>query len=125
MADLIAPHGGLSEPVCCTVGAGELDAFKAAAAGADWSSVPGMGVVLTDQPGDKAWPITGASFILIHAKQDKPEAGREVLKFFDWSFKNGAKMADELDYVPMPDAVVKEIQAVWKGVTDTSGKTIY
>jgi phosphate transport system substrate-binding protein len=84
-----------------------------------------MGVVLTDQAGDASWPITGASFILIHAKQEKPESGREVLKFFEWSFKNGAKMADELDYVPMPDAVVKEIQAVWKGVTDTSGKAIY
>jgi len=99
--------------------------FKAAAAGADWKSVPGMGVVLTDQAGNDSWPITGASFILIHQKQDKADSGREVLKFFDWSFKNGAKMADELDYVPMPDAVVKEIQAVWKGVTDTSGKTIY
>ena len=99
--------------------------FKAAAAGADWKSVPGMGVVLTDQAGNDSWPITGASFILIHQKQDKADSGREVLKFFDWSFKNGAKMADELDYVPIPDAVVKEIQAVWKGVTDTSGKTIY
>src|SRR5688500_7488525 len=65
------------------------DTFKAAAANADWKSVPGMGVVLTDQAGDTAWPITGASFILVHAKQDKPENGREVLKFFEWSFKNG------------------------------------
>jgi phosphate transport system substrate-binding protein len=99
--------------------------FKAAAAGADWKSVPGMGVVLTDQAGDTSWPITGASFILIHAKQEKPDAGREVLKFFDWSFRNGAKMADELDYVPMPDPVVKEIQAAWKTVTDGAGKPIY
>ena len=99
--------------------------FKAAAAGADWKSVPGMGVVLTDQPGDQSWPITGASFILVHAKQEKPENGREVLKFFDWSFKNGQKMAAELDYVPMPDAVIKEIQTAWKTVTDASGKAIY
>ena len=99
--------------------------FKAAAAGADWKSVPGMGVVLTDQAGDQSWPITGASFILVHAKQEKPENGREVLKFFDWSFKNGAKMAAELDYVPMPDAVIKEIQTAWKTVTDASGKAIY
>ncbi len=99
--------------------------FKSAAAGADWKSVPGMGVVLTDQPGDASWPVTGASFILIHAKQDKPESGREVFRFFDWSFKNGAKMADELDYVPMPDAVVREIQTAWKAVTDGSGKPIY
>jgi phosphate transport system substrate-binding protein len=84
-----------------------------------------MGVVLTDQAGDQAWPITGASFILIHAKQDKPDTGREVLKFFDWSFRNGGKMAAELDYVPMPDTVVKEIQASWKAVTDTSGKAMY
>jgi len=101
------------------------DTFKSAAAGADWKSVPGMGVVLTDQPGDKSWPVTGASFILVHAKQEKPEAGREVLKFFDWAFKNGQKMADELDYVPIPEAVVKEIQASWKTVTDASGKAVY
>jgi len=98
--------------------------FKAAAANADWKSVPGMGVVLTDQAGDKAWPITGASFILLHAKQDKPEAGREVLKFFDWAYRNGGKMAQELDYVPMPDPVVKQIEASWKGVTDASGKAL-
>jgi phosphate transport system substrate-binding protein len=101
------------------------DTFKAAAAGADWKSVPGMGVVLTDQAGDKSWPITGASFILVHAKQEKPESGREVLKFFEWSFKNGGKMAAELDYVPMPEPVVKEIQAAWKGVTDSTGKALY
>jgi phosphate transport system substrate-binding protein len=101
------------------------ETFKAAAANADWKSVPGMGVVLTEQAGDQAWPITGASFILIHAKQDKPDTGREVLKFFDWSFRNGGKMAAELDYVPMPDTVVKEIQASWKAVTDTSGKAMY
>jgi len=99
--------------------------FKAAAAGADWNSVPGMGVVLTDQAGDKAWPITGASFILIHAKQEKPEAGREVLKFFEWSFKNGQGMASDLDYVPMPEPVVKQIQAAWKGVTDGAGKPVF
>ena len=101
------------------------DSFKAAAANADWSSVPGMGVVLTDQMGDQAWPVAGASFILVHARQDKVEAGREVLKFFDWAFKNGAKMADELDYVPMPEPVVKQIQTAWKGVTDASGKALY
>jgi phosphate transport system substrate-binding protein len=101
------------------------DTFKAAAAGADWTSVAGMGVVLTNQPGARSWPITGASFILVHAKQDKPDNAREVLKFFDWSFKNGAKMADELDYVPMPEAVVKQIQAAWKGVTDGNGRSLY
>jgi phosphate transport system substrate-binding protein len=101
------------------------ETFKAAAASADWSSVPGMGVVLTDQGGDKSWPVTGASFILIHAKQEKPEAGREVLKFFEWAFRNGQPMAAELDYVPMPDPVVKQIQAAWKNVKDGSGKPVY
>ena len=101
------------------------ETFKVAAANADWKSVPGMGVVLTDQSGDKAWPITGASFILVHARQEKADTGREVLKFFDWSFKNGGKMAAELDYVPMPDAVVKQIQTSWKAVTDNSGKALY
>jgi phosphate transport system substrate-binding protein len=101
------------------------ETFKAAAANADWNSVPGMGVVLTDQNGDKAWPITGASFILIHAKQDKPDSAKEVLKFFDWSFRNGQRMAAELDYVPMPEPVVKQIQAAWKNVKDASGKAVY
>ena len=101
------------------------DTFKAAAAGADWKSVKGMGVVLTDQAGEKSWPVTGASFILVHAKQEKPESGREVLKFFEWAYKNGGSMAAELDYVPMPEPVVKQVQAAWKGVTDSSGKALY
>jgi phosphate transport system substrate-binding protein len=99
-------------------------AFAAAAAGADWKSAPGMGVVLTNQPGDSTWPITGASFILLQAKQDKPEAAREVLKFFAWSFQNGQDMAKSLDYVPMPAPVVKQIQSTWEEVKDTSGKPV-
>ena len=99
--------------------------FRAAAAGADWKSVPGMGVVLTDQAGEQSWPVTGASFILLHAKQDKPESGREVLKFFEWAYRNGGAMAAELDYVPMPEAVVKQVQAAWKGVKDPAGKPLY
>ena len=78
--------------------------FQAAAAYADWKNAPGFYQILTDQPGKTSWPITGASFILMHAKQDKPQNAAEVLKFFDWAFKNGQKMAEELDYVPMPDA---------------------
>ena len=101
------------------------ETFKSAAAGADWAKTPGMGVVLTDQAGKASWPITGASFILMHAKQDKPDVGREVLKFFDWSFKNGAKMAAELEYVPMPDSVVRQIQTEWKAkIKDASGKAL-
>ena len=84
-----------------------------------------MGVVLTDQPGDASWPVTGASFILIHKSQEKPEAAKEVLKFFDWAFANGQKMAEELDYVPMPGTVVKVIQAEWKNIKDTAGKPVY
>jgi phosphate transport system substrate-binding protein len=100
--------------------------FQAAAAGADWKGTPGMGVILTDQPGKASWPITGASFILLHAKQDKPESGVEVMKFFDWSFKNGAKMAEELDYVPIPAAVAKQITDSWKAnVKDASGKALW
>jgi phosphate transport system substrate-binding protein len=102
------------------------DAFKAAAAGADWSSVPGMGVVLTDQPGKGSWPITGASFILLHKTQEKADVAKEVLKFFEWSFQNGARMADDLDYVPMPEPVVNQIKAVWKSqIKDASGKPVF
>jgi len=88
--------------------------FKAAAAGADWVKTPGMAVILTDQPGKASWPMSGASFILMHVKQDRPEQGRAVIQFFDWAFKNGAAMADELDYVPIPAAVIPHIQSQWK-----------
>jgi phosphate transport system substrate-binding protein len=102
------------------------ETFRAAAAGADWSKAPGMYLILTDQAGKQSWPITGASFILMHKQQEKPENGKEVLKFFDWSFKNGGKMAADLDYVPMPDAVVKMIQSEWKSqLKDPSGKSLY
>jgi len=101
-------------------------AFAAAAAGADWSKAPGMYLVLTDQPGKQSWPMTGASFILMHKVQDKPETAKEVLKFFDWAFQNGQKMADELDYVPMPSPVVKLIQSAWKTqIKDASGKSVF
>ena len=102
------------------------DAFKAAAAGADWAKAPGMYLGLTDQPGKASWPMTGASFILMHKMQDKAGNAKEVLRFFDWSFKNGGKMADDLDYVPMPDPVVKLIQSNWKSqLKDASGKALY
>ena len=101
-------------------------AFKAAAANADWAKAPGMYLILTDQSGKTSWPITGASFILLRKTQEKPANAKEVLKFFEWSFKNGANMAQALDYVPMPDPVVKLIQAQWKSsLRDTSGKSFY
>jgi phosphate transport system substrate-binding protein len=90
------------------------ESFAAAAANADWNSVPGMGVVLTDEPGDASWPVTSASFILVHKKQDKPETAKEVLSFFDWAFKKGGQMANELDYVPMPASVTDQIANGWK-----------
>lgn len=101
------------------------DSFKAAAAGADWAHTPGMTVILTDQPGAGSWPITGASFILMHKQQAKPENARQVLKFFDWAYKNGDAMAAALDYVPMPDSVVKLIHTAWKDIKDASGKSVY
>jgi phosphate transport system substrate-binding protein len=99
--------------------------FKAAAANAKWTSAPGFYLLLLDQPGADAWPITGATFILMHAKQDDPNRGAEVLKFFDWAYKNGNGAAEGLDYVPLPDAVHNLIRASWKKISDGSGKPIY
>ncbi|MDH3318906.1 MAG: phosphate ABC transporter substrate-binding protein PstS [Betaproteobacteria bacterium] len=102
------------------------NSFKSAAAGADWRKTPGMAVLLTNQPGKLAWPITGASFILMHTKQQNPERGREVLKFFDWAFASGDRMAAELDYVPMPESVVVLIKSAWKAqIKDATGKPLY
>ncbi len=99
--------------------------FQAAAAGADWSTAPGMYLILTDAPGKDSWPIAGATFILMHKVQEKPENAKQVLKFFDWAYANGDKMAEELDYVPLPDKVVKLIENNWKHIADASGKPVY
>ncbi len=102
------------------------ETFKAAAAGADWAKTPGYAVILTNQPGKTSWPITGASFILMHKAQADGAKGKEVLKFFDWAYKNGGAMATDLDYVAMPPAVIKLVQETWKGqVKDTAGKPIW
>jgi phosphate transport system substrate-binding protein len=98
--------------------------FKAAAAGAEWSK-SAFYEILTNQAGKESWPITGATFILMHKNQDKPQQGAEALKFFEWSYKNGAKLADDLDYVPMPDSVVKLIHGAWVQIKDGGGKTVY
>ncbi len=88
--------------------------FAAAAANADWFSVPGMGISLVNQRGAKAWPITGATFVLMYKNPADKAASNEALKFFDWSFKNGKKMAEELDYVALPDSLTKAItEKVW------------
>jgi len=102
------------------------DTFQAAAAYADWKNAPGFYQILTDQPGRNSWPITGASFILMHVKQDKPQNAAEVLRFFDWALKSGQKMAAELDYVPMPESVIKVIADAWKAqIKDGSGKAVW
>jgi len=102
------------------------EAFKAAAAGADWEHAPGFYEILTDEPGKASWPITGATFILMHKTQDKPATAKDVLKFFDWAYAKGGKLALDLDYIPMPDKVVKQIQNAWKAqIKDASGKAVW
>jgi phosphate transport system substrate-binding protein len=100
----------------------EDDTFKAAAAGADWAK--SFYQILTNQPGKDSWPLSGATFILMHTSQDKPANGAETLKFFNWAYANGEKSAADLDYVPMPAAAVAAIQKSWGDIKDTSGKTI-
>ena len=89
-------------------------AFQAAAAGADWKSQPGFGVILANQPGASSWPMTTATWILMYKQPKDPKASAQALKFFAWCYKNGGKMAESLDYVPMPEKVVKEVEATWK-----------
>jgi len=89
------------------------EAFQAAAANADWAKAPGYYVILTDQPGEASWPITAATFILMHKDATDKKAAQEAIKFFKWSFEKGGKMAEELDYIPMPDSVVKLIEKTW------------
>ena len=91
-----------------------IESFQSAAKYAEWDKAPGFYEILTNEPGKATWPITGASFILMHKIQDNPANGTEVLKFFDWSYNNGSLMAKALDYVPMPDSVVKLIETSWK-----------
>ena len=102
------------------------DTFQAAAAYADWKNAPGYYQIITDSPGKTSWPIAATSFILLHVKQDKPQNAAEVLKFFDWSFKNGQKMADDLDYVPLPPTLIAQIEDSWKSqLKDRSGNPIW
>lgn len=98
------------------------ETFKAAAAGADWAK--SFYQILTNQPGKNAWPITSATFILMHKSQDKPAQAATSLKFFEWTFKQGDKTAADLDYVPMPEAVKSVIYKSWNDIKDTSGKAI-
>jgi phosphate transport system substrate-binding protein len=100
----------------------EDDTFKAAAAGADWNKT--FYHILTNQPGKDAWPISGATFILMHLKQDKPANATEALKFFSWAYKNGNETAAALDYVPMPSSVVAAIEKSWGQIKDPAGKAV-
>ena len=88
-------------------------AFQAAASNADWSKAPGYYLILTDQPGEGSWPITAATFILMHKEPTDKAASAEAIKFFKWAFAKGGKMAEELDYIPMPESVVKLIEKTW------------
>jgi phosphate transport system substrate-binding protein len=102
------------------------ESFTAAAANADWMGTPGFGVILTNEAGAGSWPIAGATFILMHKQPQDPAAASEALKFFAWAYAKGDKMAQDLDYVPMPDKVVAAIQKVWATeVKDASGKPLF
>jgi phosphate transport system substrate-binding protein len=100
--------------------------FQAAAANADWEKTDSFYIILTNQPGTESWPIAGATFILIYQQPQDPAAAAEALKFFAWAYAKGGKMAEELDYVPMPAPVVKAIQKVWVSeIKDQSGKPLF
>jgi phosphate transport system substrate-binding protein len=104
----------------------KLSAFQAAAANADWASAPNYRLILANQPGKDSWPITAATFILVHAKQTDPEKAKAVLGFFDWSLKNGQKLAEDLLYVPLPDGLVKQIETTWSsGIKGPDGKAVW
>jgi len=103
----------------------DTESFKAAAAGAQWDKAPGFYELLTDEAGKNSWPISGATFILMHKVQEKPETGKEVLKFFEWAYAKGDKLATDLDYVPLPDNVVNLIRAAWTAqIKDATGKPV-
>jgi phosphate transport system substrate-binding protein len=103
----------------------EDKSFQAAAEGADWSAAPGFGILLNNQPGKDAWPVTSATFILMHASPAKPEQSAATLKFFDWVYKNGDKLAQDLEYVPLPANVKDKVRASWSGIKDPAGKPVF
>ena len=100
------------------------NSFRAAAVNTQWSSATGFYEILTDKPGQDSWPITGATFVLMHQSQENSVQALEVLKFFEWAYKTGDKTASDLDYVPMPDSVKETILKSWTAIQDTSGKAI-
>ncbi|MEO1953050.1 phosphate ABC transporter substrate-binding protein PstS [Thioclava sp.] len=103
----------------------KAEAFAAAAANADWSSQPGFGVILANQPGDKTWPMTAATFILMHKDAKDGAASTEALKFFDWAYANGGDAAAKLDYIPMPENVVAQIKKEWGQIKGKDGNAVW
>ena len=102
------------------------EAFAAAAANADWEKARGFYLILTNQPGADSWPITGASFIIVYKQPDQPARVKEALKFYSWAFKNGSKMAEQLDYVAIPQSVVAIIEKAWShNIKDKSGAAVW
>jgi len=99
--------------------------FQAAAEDADWKSAPGFVVDLTNQPGDKSWPIVGVSYILIQKHQEAPEKAREMLKFFDWAYTQGGSMAEALHYVPMPRKVTALVKDLWSNEVASNGEPVW
>ena len=116
-ADMQSHDGAFVAPTAQT--------FAAAAAGADWTKAPGNYLLLLNQPGANAWPITGATFILVYKQQSDAAKGKAVLAFFDWAYKNGDASASSLDYVPLPDAVKTMVRGQWSGITGPDGKPVY
>jgi len=102
-----------------------IETFQATAANADWASTPGYGVILSNQPGADAWPMTAATFILIHKQPRDPVAAREALKFFAWAYDKGDALAEGLDYVPMPGAVVASVKKTWTEIKDVNGQPLH
>jgi phosphate transport system substrate-binding protein len=116
-ADVQAHDGNFVAPTAQT--------FAAAAAGADWTKAPGNYLLLLNQPGANSWPITGATFILVHKQQSDPAKGRAVLTFYDWAYKNGDAAASALNYVPLPAPVKDLVRKQWAGITGADGKPVY
>ncbi len=115
---MINKDGKTVSPVAAT--------FQAAAANAKWDSQPGYGVILANQPGAESWPMTAATWILIHKQPKDAGAASEALKFFSWAYEKGAKMANELDYIPMPANVAASVKTTWaKEIKDASGKPLF
>lgn len=101
-----------------------MKSIQAAAANADWSAAPGFGIILNNQQGADAWPVTSATFILMHKNAEKPEQAKEALKFFAWAYKDGDKLAADLEYVPLPANVKAKVQESWKAIVATDGKPV-